>query len=124
MVGSLHSRVTSFQYFCQGKSTSSKLFLRQGKVNKHVGDVCTKPREVRVAFNQEPSVFEVDTSTNTMVEYSYSPGILYTHEVLAPFFRSHNLIPIWHDANGGWGSIDTDTGLWTGVVGLVSGIYF
>ena len=98
------------------------MILRQGYVNKPVVDVCTAPREVRIAFKQNPGWFEVDTETNTMVETEY-PDNLNGHgrdgEILSPFLHSHNLIPTWLDAKSG-GRFDEDSGLWTGVIGLVS----
>ena len=120
-VGSLHSRGTVFQYYCQGESHSSRLLLRQGNVNKQVADVCNS-RKVRVAYNQDPGVFEVNTKTNTLVEYyrQLGPGLANLPEIMSSFLHSHNLIPTWHHANGAWGSFDEDTGRWTGIIGLVS----
>ena len=128
-VGSLHSRGTIFQYFCQGESHSSKLMIRQGNVNKHVADVCKhRPRQVRVAFDKGKHI-NVDADTNTMVlrtkDKSWT-GIRHD-EILSSFLLSHNLIPTWLDVNGARETFDEDTGLWTGMIGLVSlvktGIY-
>ena len=130
--GSLSFRGTDFEYFCQGESHSSKLILRQEKVNKQVGYVCSNPREVRMAYTQYESYrrqFELDTETNTMLEYPYSPW-LHTpyHEMLSPFFSSHNLIPTWIDASGEGTDQSRRTkswdDVWTGKIGLVSGIFF
>ena len=80
-----------------------------------------------MAFNRQPRFFDLDTSTTYNMEklprfadYPYFPQI---HEILSPFFRSHNLIPTWHDADDARGSVNKETGLWTGVLGLVSEIY-
>ena len=107
-VNSLRSRVTDFQYFCQGEDQSSKLQLRKGKVNKQVGEVCTSSatRQVRIAFRQDPGSIVVDMDTNTIVG---SHG-----EILTSFLLSHNLIPTWLDAD--------QEG--HGVYELVSGIEF
>ena len=114
-IGSLHSRGTIFQYFCQGESHPSKLLLRKGKVNKAVTDVC-KQREVRIA----PS-FWVDNETNIMTPWTNSDpwtGILF-EEILSPFFTSNNLNPTWY-YDETVETVDEDTGLWTGRIGLVS----
>ena len=82
-VGSLHSRVTPFQYFCQGESHSSKLLLRQGHVNKPMADVCTASREVRIAFGQDLHGYGRDG------------------EILRSFLDNHNLVPIRLDTDSG-----------------------
>ena len=86
-VGSLPSRGTIFQYFCQGESHSRKLFLREGNVNQQVADVCTAPRDVRIVFDPNIRSVKVDTETNTMVEPEYPYNYLYDHgrdaEILA-----------------------------------------
>ena len=125
-VNSLRSRVTDFQYFCQGESHSSKLVLRQGKVNKQVADVCTNPRKVRVGFSQIPGWFDVDIATNTAVKYPYYHRGYFEpehNEMLTPFLHSHNLIATWIDTHGAMESRD-DTGEWDGVVELVSATFF
>ena len=114
-----HSRGTSVQYFCQGESRSTNLVLRQGNANKPVKDVC-KSREIRIAFNQVPGMFEINTET--MVEYHSKPGRANMPEMLSPFLTSHNLKPTWKNAHGFWGSYDQETGLWNGIVALVSKI--
>ena len=93
-VGSLHSRGTIFQYFCQGESHSSKLILRQGNANKPVADVCTTSRDVVIAFYQNPPFFELDSETNTIVDHG-SDGR--DGEILSSFLHSHNLIPDWRE---------------------------
>ena len=120
-VGSLHSRGTIFQYFCQGESHSSKLMIRQGNVNKQVADVCKhRPRQVRVAYDQ---MVKVNTyHANTMVKRTseeFWNGYIH-EEILSSFLLSHNLIPTWHGVHGSSSFFDEDTGLWTGVIGLVS----
>ena len=110
-VNSLRSRVTDFQYFCQGEDQSSKLQLTKGKVNKQVGEVCTSSatRQVRIAFRQDPDSILVDMDTNTIVGSHGRDG-----EILTSFLLSHNLIPTWIDADHKE----------SGVYDLVSGIEF
>ena len=96
---------------------SRKMLLKNGTVNRAVGEVCTESQQVRVAFNQYPNVFEI--KNNQMVEYAAYPGA-WTYEVLSSFFTYHKLTPTWLDCNGNWGQLDTVTGLWTGAVALVS----
>ena len=120
-VGSLHSRVTPFQYFCQGESHSSKLLLRQGNVNKQVADVCKpRPKEIRIAFNQDWGIWvENDKMVLQDTDQDCLTGFCY-YEILSTFFTSHNLNPTWHDADGSFNFYDEDTGLWTSLIGLVS----
>ena len=52
-----------FSFQCSGNKTSRSELLvlwGNGTVHKHIGEVCTKDdRGVRVAFNNEPGLFEV-----------------------------------------------------------------
>ena len=92
------------------------MILRQGIVNKPVADVCANhPREIRVAFDKLRGLIDVDTDTNTMVPRK---GFLH-EEILSSFLLTHNLIPIGLPARGS-SFFDEETGLWTGVIGLVS----
>ena len=124
--GPLHFLRTIFQFTCQGESDkSSKLLLREVQVNRPVTEVC-RDSVVRMAFNQNKGVFEIDVeNNNTMVSYPVVDTLkngAYANDILSSFFTSHHLTPTWQDANGTFGWFDEETGLWTGAVGLVSRI--
>ena len=49
-------------------------------------------------------------------------GNLPMAETLPPFFASQNLIPVWTDCHGNWGTLDKKFGNWSGAVGEVKKI--
>jgi hypothetical protein len=113
---------TIFHFTCQGQpyNQSTKLLLREGQVNRPIGEVCMD-RLVRVAFNQYPDIFEVDMENNEkMVEYPLDPGGAWNYEILSSFFTSYGLTPNFLDCNDTWGSFNETTGEWTGAVALVA----
>ena len=105
-----------------GGSEAAQLFLRLGKVNQQITDLC-KPI-IRMAFNQYENTLLLNMEKNTMVEYPVELSILsqsaWSYEILSSFFYSQNLTPTWQDANGTWGWLDEDTGLWNGAMAMVS----
>ena len=67
-IDKLGSLSSTFNFTCHGLSAkSTQLIMKRGRVNRDVGDVC-QGGNIRVAFNQEPGVFEVED--NKMVEYN------------------------------------------------------
>ena len=117
---------TIFHFQCQGNSSNShKLLLTaDGRVNRPMKEVCAEKREVRIAYNQYPGIFEVDNVTNTMVEYSLSDKSshdwAYEWEILSSFLQTYNLSPVFYWCNDTWGWFDEDTGLWNGAVAMVN----
>ena len=116
---------TIFHFQCPGNSSHSHTLLlyKDGQVNREIAEVC-REQFVTVAFNQYPGYIEVDTETNTMVEYStptYEGEVIpaWTWEILSSFFAINKLTPIFNDCNYTWGWLDEDTGLWNGAVAMV-----
>ena len=101
------------------------LLLKNATLNKNLGfdDVC-KEKQVFVAYNHEPGMFEVNNITGEMVRYPVDPRIAYVNiaaewEVEAAFFETNNIKPIWLNANFTWGWYDNVTDQWTGATGMI-----
>ena len=112
---------TIFKFQCSGNSSHfhTMLLTKDGKVNRGIDEVCTD-KFVRVAFNQDPGKFEVNTETNALIEYPVKAGeYAWPWEILSSFLSNNKLTPIFKDCNKTWGSLDEDTGLWNGAVAMV-----
>ena len=88
-----------------------KAFVKDGQVKTNK-EMCGR-KIVRMAYNHEPGVFELDKDMKVVEIWIQS-------KVLNSFFSSQNLTPVWENANYTWGWFDEETGRWTGAVGLVS----
>ena len=104
--------------------------------NRKYQDVCPvtteaaepKKTEVRVAYNNDGTLFRVNNDTNTMKEFplwrplyeseqhTYVPR---DWEILKIFFDNNNIEPTWINTHYTWGWYDEETGSWTGGVGQV-----
>ena len=95
------------------------LLYKDGHVNREINEVC-RERFVRVAFNQYPEQFEVNTETNSMIAQP-DEGLdrSLTREILSSFFANNKLTPIFYDCKNTWGSLNKETGEWNGAVGMV-----
>ena len=89
-------------------------------------DLCQEEHEVRIAYNNRRNKFEIDTKTNSMVDFSYGMPIVYEwsqisheHIMLETFFSKFNIKPTWINCNYTWGLYDNETDSWTGAVGQV-----
>ena len=83
-----------------------------------------KEKQVIVAYNQEPGVFEVSNITGKMVEWPVMPYLKYSSiarewEIQAAFFETNNIEPIWLNANYTWGILNYTTGQWSGATGMI-----
>ena len=102
------------------------LLKNETTVNKNLGfdDVC-KEKNVYVAYNNEPGVFEVSNITGEMVEYYPLHNIVnywsmsWEWVIQAAFFKSNNINPRWLNANYTWGTLNYTTGQWSGAVGMI-----
>ena len=102
-----------FHIFCLEESNVRQLkaFVKDGQVKTNK-EMCGR-KIVRMAYNHEPGVFELDKDMKVVEIWIQS-------KVLNSFFSSQNLTPVWENANYTWGWFDDETGRWTGAVGLVS----
>ena len=91
-------------------------------------DLCKEEYEVRIAYNNEYTNFEIDNITNSMVEYPYWISMVeasdygqlsHEFELLTSFFSKFNIKPTQINCNYTWGWFDNATGRWTGAVGQV-----
>ena len=102
------------------------LLLKNTTVNRNLGfdDVC-REKHVLVAYNNEPTVFEVSNITGEMVKYPVAPYVSYHYsvawewEIQAAFFKYNNIEPNWINCNYSWGWFDNVTNQWSGAVGLI-----
>ena len=88
-----------------------------------VEDVC-KGGKIRVAWNEMPGWFDVDTKDNKMVQFDYpnskpmhTSHLTYPHEILTSFMIEHQLSPIYFDNYWRWG--EWGSGRWWGAVAMV-----
>ena len=117
-----HSPNTIFDFICDGNFTlhSTRLLLRNGLVNKPIKEVCSK-QLVRVAFNNDESVVEVDPETDWFIEYHLNLYVLWDYEIMVTFFEAYNLEATFLDCNYTWGWYEEGLG-WTGAIGKVGKI--
>ena len=101
------------------------LLLKSATVNRNLGfdEVC-KEKHVYIAYNNEPGMFEVNSTTGEMVRYQEWRIVSYWNvawewEIQAIFFATYNIKPIWINCNFTWGSLNYTTGQWSGAVGLI-----
>ena len=109
-----------FHFKCYGtldnETQAEWLTLRNGLVSKPMADVCQPI--IRMGINQEMGqVYLNENDTLNLYQGVYSSG---PAEPLTTFFEIHNLSVSWTDGNLTWGWFDDDTGLWNGVVAMVS----
>ena len=103
-----------------------------GSVSNNVRyqDLCVERFAVNVAYNYEPTWFEVENSTmvDLREKYGWTHGkwvgvstyIAKNYEILSMFFLNNNIIINWIDCNYTWGWFDYEKGKWTGAVGKVT----
>ena len=101
------------------------LLLKSATVNRNLGfdEVC-KEKHVYIAYNNEPGMFEVNSTTGEMVRYQEWRIVSYWNvawewEIQAAFFKYNNITPHWINANYSWGTLNYTTGQWDGAVGLI-----
>ena len=118
-----------FNLVCSGNalgvSHTGLFLLKNATVNKNLGfdDVC-KEKQVVVAYNNYPGVFEVINVPQEMVKYPVKSVVSYNNvawewEIQAAFFKYNNITPHWINANYNWGSLNLTTGQWSGAVGMI-----
>ena len=104
------SSVVQFVMTCPGMSHSSTFTLHMrdnGEVDdgKVWGDLCREKR-VNIAYNNDPTAFEVDDETGEMVMYPVKPvsgftsSISWQWEIFYTFFKNYNIVPNWMNCNG------------------------
>ena len=101
------------------------LLLKNATVNWNLGfdNVCNEKHAI-VAYNNEAGTFEVSDITGEMVEYPVLPFMKYTSmawewEMQAAFFETNNIKPTWRNAYYSWGSLNYETGQWSGACGMI-----
>ena len=121
---------TSFHLYCPKESLPNKMMIFFNGTTKddlRYKDLCAEEHQVRIAYNNDPySYFEVDSITNTLIEYPYwetivneLPRISHEYVIINSFFSKYNIKPIWINCNYTWGWFDNEAGHWTGAVGQV-----
>ena len=102
-----------FNVVCLEKSDTRHVmaFVKDGQVFSNK-EMCGR-NIVRMAYNHEDGVFEVDEEGKVV-----KTGLRQS-EVLISFFSSQKLTPVWKNANFTWGWFDEETGRWTGACALV-----
>ena len=111
-IGTLHSRGTTFQYYCQGDSHSIKLLLRQGNANKPEKDLCVRKVRISRVHHQMSLLVVPDPETGMTVMWEFGalnnkggigpwnwigPNVPWHWQIFKPFFKYHNLQPIYLD---------------------------
>ena len=95
-----------------------RLVMMKTHVNKKFSNTCS-PETVRIAYNNDGDVFRVDANED-IVRFPY-PGSLSDirpGEILSSFMANKNLLPVWTNCNGSWGSFEN--GSWNGAVAEVN----
>ena len=129
-----------FLLLCPGQiEVSEELIMTKDGTearNRKYQDVCpvtteaVKPKKpkIRVAYNNHPTLFRVNSDANTMTEFPLRetlyvakqyPWISRDWEILKIFFENNNIEPVWINTNFTWGWYDDETKSWTGGVGQV-----
>ena len=90
-----------------------------------VEDVC-KGEKIRVAWNEMPGWFDVDTKDNKIVQFDYPSSIpmhtshlTYPHEILTSFLIEHQLSPIYLNNFLNPGEWNRRGGMWWGAAAMV-----
>ena len=103
-----------------------------GSVSNNVRyqDLCVERFAINVAYNNEPTWFEVENNSLVDLREKYgkthgdivgvSSYIPDNDEILLKFFLNNNIIINWIDCNYTWGWFDDETGKWTGAIGKVT----
>ena len=120
---------TNFRLYCPKERNHHKMMIFKNGTTKddlQYKDLCKEVQHVRIAYNNDEDVFEIDKITSTMVEKPYWWPIIkgwgqisHEHEVLKSFISKFNVKPIWINCNYTWGWFDDEAGHWTGAVGQV-----
>ena len=129
--GSISSR---FQFTCRGSigttrrfslAKTTQLLMERGRVNMPVEDIC-KGGKIRVAWNEMPGWFDVDTKDNKMVQFDYpnskpmhTSHLTYPHEILTSFMIEHQLSPIYLNNFRNPGEWNRRGGMWWGAAAMV-----
>ena len=125
----------SFSLQCPGEFINNvlelQLFLDETvRGNLHYYDLCKVVNPVNIAYNNLLSSnnfgdinFQIDNTTNTLVEYKPVPintyFIPFDFEIIGEFLRQHNILPNWIDCNYTNGWYDEELSKWTGDIGKV-----
>ena len=125
----------SFSLQCPGEFINNvlelQLFLDETvHGNLHYYDLCKVVNPVNIAYNNLLSSnnfgdinFQIDNTTNTLVEYKPVPintyFIPFDFEIIGEFLRQHNIKPNWIDCNYTNGWYDEELSKWTGDIGKV-----
>ena len=143
--GSQPAGGTLFFVMCPGENERyHKLMIsHDGTVNRNLKykDVCSvaeldsepEYHNINIAYNQYPPYFYYYGNLNKMTEFPRSSTppeknkrlskshttIAYSWEILKLFFKHNNIVPNWINCYRNWGSVDEETGKWTGAVGKV-----
>ena len=105
------------------------MMYNNGSVSKNVRykDLCVERFAVNVAYNYDPTWFEVEDKlmVDMWEKYGYLQGdkvgqYSYDTEILSKFISNYNILVNWIDCNYTWGWFDYETGKWTGAVGKVT----
>ena len=78
--------------------------------------VCAEKRVVRIAYNRNRNNFEVEN--DTMVQFPVRVGHSYNWEHMTSFFKAYHLTPLFIRQSK-YGTLNKETGLWSGSVGMV-----
>ena len=124
-----------FNLICPGNAMSVSherlLLLKNAKVNRNIGfdDICNE-KHVRIAYNNHPQLFVLNSKSGEMVDIpdfpgqpfpsvGLSTGISKEWQIQALFFKTNNVIPEWINCNFTWGTLNETTGQWNGAVGVI-----
>ena len=91
-------------------------------------DICTEKFVINVAYNNDPfRSFKIANNSLVPFKPKYNgnrvgivSNIPYDFQILSKLFENNNIIVNWINCNYTWGSIDQETGNWSGLVGQVS----
>lgn len=86
--------------------------LRSTKIEKLVTKCPRQQRVLRIAYNNESMPY-------FDLKHGHADTDTLEGAILQVFLERHNITPVYMYGNYEWGSLDPDTGRWTGVVGMV-----
>ena len=99
---------------CPNTGKIVKKTWRQSE-NWKLREICQKNKEkLRIAYNNVMPYFDLK---NGKADMDTLEGF-----VLQLLLDNHNIEPVYMNGDYEWGSIDPETGLWNGVVGMVGRI--